>query len=168
MPTKEKSKGKEEPKEVPKSEADGKSRDSKGKFVKGRKKTGGRQLGTKNRNGNVRDRLKEQVEPFIDDIAEMLMLVKKEEGTKEMLNLMEKFMPYFMPKYSALTLGADQDRPISEEERLLELDAKYTKKELSINMKTMIVVNNDKPKGDIDPDEDYDFDLRQLEKLTEE
>ena len=170
MPTKEKSKKEEAPEEQPeKNSGDkSKSRDNKGQFVKGRKKTGGRQLGTKNRNSNVRDRLKEQVEPFVDNIAEMLMQVKKEEGTKEMLYLMEKFMPYFMPKYSALTLGSDQDRPISEEQRLLELDAKYTKKELSINYNTMVVVNNDKPKGDADPDEDYSLDLSQLEKLSEE
>lgn len=153
MPTEENSKKKE--------------RNSKGQFTKGHKKTGGRALGTKNRNGNVRDRLKEVVEPYIERIPELIEKAIKEDGASEALKCMEKFMPYFMPKYSALTLGADQDRPISEEQRLLELDAKYTKKELSINMKTFIVVDNDKPAGDADPDEDYSFDLSQLEKLTE-
>ena len=133
--------------------------DANGKFAKGHKKVGGRTAGTKNRNSNIRDRLKEQVEPFINNIAENLMKVQKEEGTAAMLSLQEKFMPYFMPKYSSMSLSADQDRPISEEERLLELDGMYTKKELSINFKTMTVVNNDKLRSsDPDADED-DFDL---------
>ena len=142
-------------------------RNEKGQFTKGHKKSGGRQMGTKNRNSNVRDRLKEQIEPFVDKIAENLLRVQKEEGTAAMMSLQEKFMPYFMPKYSALTLGADQDRPISEEERLLQLDTMYTEKELSINFKSFIVVDNDKPKGDIDPDEDYGLDLSQFENMTE-
>jgi hypothetical protein len=133
--------------------------DERGKFAKGHKKVGGRAAGTKNRNSNIRDRLKEQVEPFIESIAENLMKVQKEEGTAAMMTLQEKFMPYFMPKYSAMSLSADQDRPISEEERLLELDGLYTKKELSINFKSMTVVNNDKlHSSDPDADED-DFDL---------
>lgn len=133
--------------------------DERGKFAKGHKKVGGRAAGTKNRNSNIRDRLKEQVEPFIDSIMANLLKVQKEEGTAAMMALQEKFMPYFMPKYSAMSLSADQDRPVSEEERLLELDALYTKKELSINFKTMTVVNNDKlHSSDPDADED-DFDL---------
>jgi hypothetical protein len=133
--------------------------DGKGRFAKGHAKKGGRVAGTPNRNSNVRDRLKEQVEPFINEIAANLLKVQKEEGTAAMLALQEKFMPYFMPKYSSMALSADQDRPVSEEERLLELDAKYTKKELSINFKTMTIVDNDKLRmSDPDSDED-DFDL---------
>ena len=133
--------------------------DENGKFAKGHKKVGGRTAGTKNRNMNIRDRLKEQVEPFINSITENLLKVQREEGTAAMMSLQEKFMPYFMPKYSAMSLSADQDRPITEEERLLELDALYTKKELSINFKTMTVVNNDKVhSSEADADED-DFDL---------
>lgn len=143
-----------------------KDRDSSGRFKKGHEKKGGRQLGTKNRAGNIRDRLKEYLEPFIDEIPINLIKVQKEEGTAAMLGLMEKFMPYCMPKYSALSIGADQDRPVDEEQRLLELDAKYTKKELSINFKTMIVVDNDAAAGEHDPDEDPNFDLSQLEEIT--
>jgi hypothetical protein len=136
-------------------------RNSKGQFTKGHKKAGGRKLGTGNRSGNVRDRLKEQVEPFVDNINEYLMKVKTEEGTKEMLYLVEKFMPYFMPKYSAVALSADMDRPISEEQRLVELNDMYTKKELSINYKQMTVVDNNAAKvaGDNDPDYDPNFDV---------
>lgn len=142
-----------------------KERDASGRFTKGHKKQGGRQLGTKNRAGNIRDRLKEYLEPFIDEIPLNLVKVQKEEGTAAMLGLMEKFMPYCMPKYSALSIGADQDRPMDEESALLELDAKYTQKELSINFKTMIVVNNDAATGDYDPDEDPNFDISQFDSV---
>ena len=136
-------------------------RNAKGQFTKGHKKAGGRKMGVGNRNGNVRDRLKEQVEPYVDHIAELLMEVKQQEGTKEMLTLVEKFMPYFMPKFSAVSLSADMDRPISEEQRLVELNEKYTKKELSINLKQMTVVDNDAAKaaGEDDPDYDPNFDV---------
>ena len=109
--------------------------------------------------GNVRDRLKEQVEPFIGEIGVLLMRVQKEEGTNEMLQRMKDFMPYFMPKYQSMSLNTDNDRPISEEQRLTELDAMYTKKELSINFKSMTMINNDKlHANDPEADED-DFDL---------
>ena len=154
-----------EEKETKKSE-----RNAKGQFTKGHKKTGGRKLGTGNRNGNVRDRLKEQVEPFVEKISELLARVQKEEGTKEMLTLVEKFMPYFMPKYSAVALSADMDRPISEEQRLVELNDMYTKKELSINFKQMAVVDNNAAKvaGENDPDYDPDFDVEAFLKKREQ
>lgn len=145
-------------------------RDEHGRFKKGSKRpeSSGRKMGTKNRNSNVRDRLKEQVEPFIDNIGEMLMKVKQEEGTKEMMYLMEKFMPYFVPKYSSVNITAEDDTPISEEQRLLELDAKYTKKELSINIKSVKIVDNDALRADeADPDEDMDFDLSQFDTVDQ-
>lgn len=130
-----------------------------GRFTKGHTKVGGRVAGTPNKNSNIRDRLKEQVEPFIGQISELLMLVKKEEGTNEMLQRVKDFMPYFVPKLQTVNLSADNDRPLSEEERLLDLDARYTKKELSINFKSVQVVNNDKLR-ELDPETDEDdFDL---------
>ncbi|MBR0166115.1 MAG: hypothetical protein IJQ13_04475 [Prevotella sp.] len=143
-----------------------KDRDAKGHFVKGREKTGGRKVGVKNLapKGNLRDRLREKLEPLIENLDVELEKVQVEEGTAAKLALIEKFMPYFMPKYSAVNISADQDRPLSEEERLKELDGKYTKKMLQIDIKSMVVVDNDKPKDvDIDPDDDPEFDLSQLE-----
>lgn len=133
------------------------SRDANGRFQKGHKKEGGRVAGTPNRASNIRDRLKEQVEPFVGKIGELLMKVQIEEGTNEMLQRLEKFMPYFMPRYSSMALSADQNRPISEEQRLLELDAMYTKKELAINFKTMTVVDNSKQKDLTDVEDDFDI-----------
>lgn len=153
-----------------KAKEDKKDRNAKGRFEKGRAKTGGRKPGSKNLapKGNLRDRLREQLEPMIDNLQLDLMKVQEEEGTAARLALMEKYLPYFMPKYSAVNIGADQDRPLSEEERLKELDSKYTKKMLQINIKSMVVVDNDAPKDtDIDPDDDPDFDLSQLEAGAE-
>lgn len=148
-----------------------KDRNAKGRFEKGRAKTGGRKVGVKNLapKGNLRDRLREKLEPLIENLDVELEKVQVEEGTAAKLALIEKFMPYFMPKYSAVNISADQDRPLSEEERLKELDGKYTKKMLQIDIKSMVVVDNDKPKDvDVDPDDDPEFDLSQLEAgLTE-
>ena len=103
-------------------------------------------MGSKNKAGNIRDRLKEQLEPIVNNIGEYLLKVKQEEGTKEMLALAEKYMPYCWPKFSSMSLSADMDRPISEEQRLVELNDMYTKKELSINFKQMTVVDNNAAK----------------------
>ena len=148
--------------EAPKKTA---KRNARGQFAKGHTKLGGRQMGTPNKNGNVRDRLKEQIEPFLDNIAENLLKVQREEGTAAMLSLQEKFMPYFMPKFSSMSIGTDLDRPISEEQRLLELDEQYTKKQISINLKALVVVDNDLPKENDDPDDDPNFDLSKLEEM---
>ena len=147
-----------------------KERNTKGQFEKGHEKKGGRKLGTKNvaPKGNLRDRLREKLEPLIDNLDVELELVRKEEGAAARLALIEKFMPYFMPKYSAISIGADNDRPITEEQRLVELEQKYTKKMLSINIKSMVVVDNDLPRdADVDPDDDPAFDLSQLEAGAE-
>lgn len=147
-----------------------KERNTKGQFEKGHAKKGGRKLGTKNLapKGNLRDRLREKLEPLIDELDLELQKVQQEEGTAAKLALIEKFMPYFMPKYSAVSIGADNDRPLTEEQRLLELEQKYTKKMLSINIKSMVVVDNDAPRDtDVDPDDDPDFDLSQLEAGAE-
>ena len=145
-------------------------RDEHGRFKKGSKRpeAAGRKMGTKNRNSNVRDRLKEQLEPFIDNIGEMIARIKVEEGTKEAAYVLEKFMPYFVPKYSSVNITAEDDTPISEEQRLLNLDAKYTKKELSINIKSVKIVDNDVLRADeADPDEDMDFDLSQFDVVDQ-
>lgn len=146
-----------EKKEQPKK----KQRNAKGQFIKGNSESKGRPVGSKNKSGNIRDRLKEQLMPFLENIGEYLIQVKQQEGTKEMLYAAEKFAPYCIPKLSAMSLSADMDRPISEEQRLLELNDMYTKKELSINFKQMTVVENkvDKVAAANDPDYDPDFDV---------
>jgi len=145
-------------------------RNARGQFEKGRAKTGGRQLGTKNKySGSIRDRVKEQIEPFINNLGELIELAKKQDGAAEAAKIVEKFLPYFTPKYTAISVSADQDRPLSEEEELLEMDQKYKKKELEINIKSLVVVDNDRPSTDeYDPDDDPDFDMSLLEEAEQD
>ena len=134
-------------------------------FAKGHKKVGGRQLGTKNKYGNVRDRLKEKIEPFLNTIDDLIMRAIKEDGAAAGLAAIEKFMPYFTPKFSSVSLGAEQDRPLSEEEALMDMDAKYKKKELEINIKSLTIVNNDIPHDDVNDTDEQDFDFSKLDDV---
>lgn len=116
-------------------------------FKKGRVKTGGRKLGTKNKYGNIRDRLRNIIEPYLNPdstmkhtLADDLMRI---EDPKDRADTVSKFMPFVAAKYSAVQFGTDNERPVTEENRLLELDNKYKKSEVEIKMKSITVVDND-------------------------
>lgn len=151
-------------------------RDEKGQFTKGHGKTGGRKVGTKNKYGNVRDRLKAILMPYIDydpdstpadpnskgkikSFATDLMSI---DDPKDRIDAVAKILPFVVPKYSATTISADADRPLDEEQQLLELDAKYTKKEVNINIKTLKIIDYDDP--DYDPDDDPNFNIDDFNK----
>lgn len=149
------------------------------RFQKGRKKTGGRKIGTKNKYGNIRDRLKDIIMPYLEPdpnnlenpkvkcLATDLMAIA---DPKDRADIVSKFMPYLIPRYTSTTLSADSNRPVDEEEQLLELDKQYTKKELTITLKQVTIVDNDAPGTppqqlqltDFDPDEEDDFDIEAL------
>lgn len=151
-------------------------RTSTGRFAKGHDKIGGRQPGTKNRYGNIRDRLKEIIMPYLeadpDKMVEGVPTLMKDLGKisdpKDRADVVSKFMPFVVPKYSSTTISADTNRPVDEEQELLELDQAYTKKELTLTLKQVTIVDNDKqvntppPLTDFDPDEDDDFDIESL------
>lgn len=118
------------------------ARNEKGQFVKGSHSTG-RPRGAKGRYSNARDALKEQVMPFINNLGTYIQAIT-DPGDK--IDAIAKVMPFFLPKYSSTSITADVDRPISEEERLLELDGQYKARETQINIKTLTIVDNDKPK----------------------
>ena len=149
------------------------------RFQKGRKKTGGRKAGTKNKYGNIRDRLKDIIMPYLEPDPENLANPKVKclatdlmaiDDPKDRADVVSKFMPYLIPRYTSTTLSADSQRPIDEEEQLLELDRLYTKKELTITLKQVTIVDNDTPGTppqqlqltDFDPDEEDDFDIDSL------
>ncbi len=157
-------KKKEQPKKTP-------ERDASGKFVKGHSKKGGRAVGAKNKYGNVRDRLKDILMPYLEFdpdaepsengktppcFATDLMRI---DDPKDRIDAVSKILPFVVPKYSSTTISADTDRPLSDEEQLLELDEKYTKKEISINIKALTIVDNDNLSDDYDPDDDPDFNI---------
>ncbi len=155
-------------KEQPKKTAE---RDASGKFVKGHAKKGGRAVGSKNKYGNVRDRLKDILMPYLefDPDAEpsedekmppcFATDLMKITDPKDRIDAVAKVLPFVVPKYSATTISADTNRPLSDEEQLLELDEKYTKKEISINIKALTIVDNDNLDEDYDPDDDPDFNI---------
>lgn len=148
-----------------------------GRFAKGREKTGGRKVGSKNKYGNIRDRLKAIIMPYLETdpdemndpkvptFAKDIMAI---DDPKDRAEVVSKFLPFVVPKYSSTTITADANRPVDEEQELLELDQAYTKKELTLTLKEVTIVNNDVPTStpppitDFDPDEDDDFNIEDL------
>ena len=118
-------------------------RDASGKFVKGRKKTGGRAPGTKNKYSSIRDALKEEMRPYLEQLGVILAGIR---DPKDLVDAMSKIMPFFLPRYSSTTISADHQRPIGEEERLKALDDEYKKKDTAIEMKKLTIIDNDKEK----------------------
>ena len=153
-------------------------RNTDGTFSKGHQKKGGRKPGTPNRYGNIRERLKDILMPYLEFdpendkekdgkakcFATDLMAI---DDPKDRIDAVSKILPFVVPKYSSTTISADADRPVDDEQLLLDLDEKYTKKELSINIKSLTIVNNDAPSDDYDPDDDPDFSLDDLMNETE-
>lgn len=142
-------------------------------FEKGHKKVGGRKAGTPNKYGNIRDRLKELLMPYletdpdkmVDDVPTLAKDLVKISDPKDRADVVSKFLPYTTPKYASTTITADADRPVDEEQALLDLDTAYSKKELTLTLKQVTIVNNDKiaaappaPITDFDPDEEDDWD----------
>lgn len=149
-----------------------------GQFEKGCPKLGGRKAGTKNKYGNIRDRLKEIILPYLEPDPETIKKGAKSLATdlmkiddpKDRAEVVSKFMPYLLPRYTSTTITADSERPINEEEQLMELDKHYTKKEVTLTVKQVTIVNNDNmaapsaiPITDFDPDEEDDFDLDSIQ-----
>ena len=151
------------------------SRANSGCFEKGHDKVGGRKAGSKNKYGNIRDRLKALLMPYLETDPDKMSDPKiptlakdliKIDDPKDRAEVISKYLPFVVPKYSSTTITADADRPINEEEELLALDATYTKKEITLTLKQVTIVDNDKsslpppaPITDFDPDEEDDFDI---------
>lgn len=132
-------------------------RNEKGQFVKGTNKieNSGRKQGTPNKYGNVRDRLKAILLPYLnpdpdvdDDTNTLFKDLMKLDNPATRADLVSKFLPFVVPKYSSTTISADSERPMAEEERLLELDKEYKKsekirKQTEISIKTLTIIDND-------------------------
>jgi hypothetical protein len=124
-------------------------RDASGKFRKGRRKTGGRKAGVKNKYSNVRDMIKDQVTPFLEKLSDTIAAIA---DPKDRVDALAKIMPFFIPKYSSTNISADVYRPVTEEERLKQLDNEYKKKDLDLKKLTIIdndADDTDSPKNDL-------------------
>lgn len=125
------------------------TRNAKGQFVKGAAKpaNSGRKPGTPNKYGNIRDRLKSIILPYLNtdpDAPEKTLgkdLMRLDSDQR--VDAIAKYLPFLVPKYSSTTITADANRPVAEEDRLLDLDKEYKKKETEITIKTLTVVDND-------------------------
>ena len=105
------------------------SRNEKGQFTKGCAKPegSGRKAGTKNKYGNIRDRLKEIIMPYLETDPDNIEPGAKSLATDLMkiadpndrVHAVAAILPYVVPKYTSTTITADANRPISEEEHLL-------------------------------------------------
>lgn len=132
-------------------------RNEKGQFVKGTTKieNSGRKQGTPNKYGNVRDRLKAIILPYLNpdpdvdnDTKTLFKDLMKLDNPATRADLVSKFLPFIVPKYSSTTISADAERPMAEEDRLLELDNEYKKnekirKKTEISIKSLTIVDND-------------------------
>lgn len=132
-------------------------RNEKGQFVKGTTKieNSGRKQGTPNKYGNVRDRLKAIILPYLnpdpdvdDDTKTLFKDLMKLDNPATRADLVSKFLPFIVPKYSSTTISADAERPMAEEDRLLELDKEYKKSEkirrqTEVSIKTLTIIDND-------------------------
>lgn len=142
-----------EPSSAPENEKKktGTKRDSNGRFVKGTKKIAGsgKKMGSKNvSSGSIRDKLKEIVMPYLNgdvdaDGNTLAKDLQKIDDPKDRADIITKYLPFIVPKYSSTTISADANRPVSEEERLVELDKEFKKTETSISIKTLTVIDND-------------------------
>ena len=125
------------------------TRNAKGQFVKGAAKpaNSGRKPGTPNKYGNIRDRLKSIILPYLNtdpDAPEKTLgkdLMRLDSDQR--VDAIAKYLPFLVPKYSSTTITADANRPVAEEDRLLDLDKEYKKKETEITIKTLTGVDND-------------------------
>lgn len=125
-------------------------RNAKGQFVKGAPKppASGRKPGTPNKYGNIRDRLRNIVLPYLNDAPDApertlgldLMAIA---DPKDRIDAVAKILPFVVPKYTSTTISADANRPVAEEERLLELDRQYKESQTELDMNTLTVVDND-------------------------
>lgn len=128
-------------------------RNAKGQFVKGIKKVenSGRKQGTPNRYGNIRDRLKNIILPYLNDDPQaggntLALDLQAIDDPNERVHAVAAILPFIVPKYSSTTISADAERPIAEEERLLQLDKQY-RKQTEVSVRTLTIVDNDNPKS---------------------
>lgn len=112
-----------------------------------RKKTGGRKAGTPNKvTKEVRESLKDAITGYLNGIndkgyslAADLMAIDEPAGR---LAIVAKFLPYVAPKLQSISFNSDESRNLTVEQRLAELDEDFTKKETTINIKNLKIVNN--------------------------
>ena len=114
---------------------------------KKRKKTGGRKAGTPNKiTKTVRESLSDAITGYFNGINEKgyslasdLLQIEEPAGR---LAIVAKFLPYVAPKLQSISFNNDERRSLSVEEDFMELEEKFEKQEIAINIKNLKIVNN--------------------------
>ena len=111
-----------------------------GKFQKGHKKVGGRKAGSKNKvTKDLRRIIEEQLTDHLQNLNKIIASIK--EPDKKAVALAH-WANYILPKYSNTTINSDSKRDLTTEEYLLELERKYNKKDISIDISEIKIINN--------------------------
>ncbi|MBR5656779.1 MAG: hypothetical protein IKW98_08885 [Prevotella sp.] len=111
-----------------------------GRFTKGHKKVGGRAKGTPNKvTGDMRSIIEKQLRPHIEKIGETIKSIK---DPAQKAAAIAQWNQYLMPKYSNTTINADTRRDISTEEFISQLNGKYDKSDINIDISTINIINN--------------------------
>lgn len=111
-----------------------------GAFKKGHKKVGGRTKGTPNKvTGDMRSIIERQLRPLIENIGKTINSIK---DPAQKSAAIAQWNQYLMPKFSNITTNGDTRRDISTEEFISQLNGKYDKSDINIDISTINIINN--------------------------
>lgn len=112
-----------------------------------RKKTGGRKAGTPNKvTKSVRESLRDVLTSYINGTGingnslEADLGQIKEPAAR--LAIIAKYLPYAAPKLQSVSFNSDETRNLSVEEGFMKLEEDFEKRETTINIKNLKIVNN--------------------------
>ena len=112
-----------------------------------RKKTGGRKAGTPNKvTKSVRESLRDVLTSYINGTGINGHSLEEDLGQIEepaaRLAIIAKYLPYAAPKLQSVSFNSDEIRNLSVEEGFMKLEEDFEKRETTINIKNLKIVNN--------------------------
>ena len=106
---------------------------------KGCVKTGGRKIGSKNKlSSNIRSKLKDQLDPFLDNIGRDLAEI---DDPKERVQAIVSLLPFCAPKMQSIDMNAKQEHDISIEKSLIALDERFSEKKAELMRRKIKLVS---------------------------
>ena len=112
-----------------------------------RKKTGGRKAGTPNKvTKSVRESLRDAIVGYLNGNNEKGYSLEADlyaiPEPARRLAMVAKFLPYTAPKLQSVSFNSDEIRNLSVEETFMKLEEDFEKRETTINIKNLKIVNN--------------------------
>ena len=109
--------------------------------LKGHPKWGGRAKGTPNKiSVNLKAILADKLESFVNNIDKELEQIKQPD---KKVAAIAQLLPFIMPRYSSTAISADTERDINAEDFIKDLDKKYKKTDVKIDIKKLTIVGSD-------------------------